>query len=144
MTGTLKNLLDHVPVEALRDKPVAIVAMGASDHHYLGAERHLRDVLAFFGALVVPTASYLSSADFDDGVPGERAAAELDALIATTPRARAARSVRAARARAAVAARGALTATGAVVRALAAAMGEWMRLLRRAWRILPPPPRARR
>ena len=74
MTGTLKNLLDHVPVEALRDKPVAIVAMGASDHHYLGAERHLRDVLAFFGALVVPTACYLSSRDFEDGVPGARAA----------------------------------------------------------------------
>jgi FMN reductase len=82
MTGTLKNLLDHVPVEALRGTPVAIVAMGASDHHYLGAERHLRDVLGFFGALVVPTAAYLSSRDFADGIVGERAAAELDALIA--------------------------------------------------------------
>jgi FMN reductase len=82
MTGTLKNLLDHVPVDALRGTPVAIVAMGASDHHYLGAERHLRDVLAFFGALVVPTAVYLSSDDFDDGAPGERAARELDAVIA--------------------------------------------------------------
>ena len=30
LTGTLKNLLDHVPVEALGDKPVAIVAMGAT------------------------------------------------------------------------------------------------------------------
>jgi len=83
MTGTLKNLLDHVPVEALRGTPVAIVAMGASDHHYLGAERHLRDVLAFFGALVVPTAVYLSSRDFEDGVPGERARAGLDAAIAS-------------------------------------------------------------
>jgi FMN reductase len=82
MTGTLKNLLDHVPVEALRGTPVAIVAMGASDHHYLGAERHLRDVLGFFGALVVPTAAYLSSRDFTDGVVGERGAAELDAVIA--------------------------------------------------------------
>ena len=52
------------------------------DHHYLGAERHLRDVLAFFGALVVPTAAYLSSRDFADGGAGERAAAELDAVIA--------------------------------------------------------------
>ncbi len=51
MTGVLKNLLDHVPVEALRDTPVGLVAMGAGDHHYLGAERHLRDVLAFFGAV---------------------------------------------------------------------------------------------
>jgi FMN reductase len=83
LTGTLKNLLDHVPVAALRDKPVAIVAMGASDHHYLGAERHLRDVLAFFGALAVPTAAYLTGRDFDDGAPGERAAGELDAAIAS-------------------------------------------------------------
>ena len=28
MTGTLKNLIDHVPTEALRGKPVALVAMG--------------------------------------------------------------------------------------------------------------------
>src|SRR4051794_14254139 len=41
MTGVLKNLLDHVPVEALEEKPTAIVAMGASHHHFLGAERHL-------------------------------------------------------------------------------------------------------
>jgi FMN reductase len=82
MTGTLKNLLDHVPTQALRGKPVAIVAMGASDHHYLGAERHLRDVLAFFGALVCPTAVYLSSRDFQDGAVGEGAAGELDEALA--------------------------------------------------------------
>ena len=82
-TGTLKNLLDHVPIEALRDKPVAIVAMGATAHHHLGAERHLRDVLSWFGALTLPTAVYLESADFEDGAPGPRAAAELDAVIAT-------------------------------------------------------------
>jgi FMN reductase len=81
LTGTMKNLLDHVPIEALRDTPVAIVAMGASEHHYLGAERHLRDVLAFFGALIVPTAAYLCGRDFDDGVPSDGAARELDAVI---------------------------------------------------------------
>jgi FMN reductase len=81
LTGALKNLLDHVPVQALRDTPVAIVAMGATDHHYLGADRHLRDILSWFGALVVPTAVYLTSRDFDDGAPGERAAAELDAAL---------------------------------------------------------------
>lgn len=82
-TGTLKNLLDHVPIEALRDKPVAIVAMGATAHHHLGAERHLRDVLAWFGALTLPTAVYLESADFEDGAPGQRAAEEIDGAIAT-------------------------------------------------------------
>lgn len=83
MTGTLKNLIDHVPTEALRGKPVAIVAMGASDHHYLGAERHLRDVLSFFGALVCPTAAYLTSRDFEDGAVADRAARELDELLSS-------------------------------------------------------------
>ena len=81
MTGVLKNLIDHTPVEALERKAVGIVAMGASQHHFLGAERHLRDVLAFFGALVCPLAVYLSSADFSDGAPSEKAAAQLDALL---------------------------------------------------------------
>ncbi|MFZ2052131.1 MAG: NAD(P)H-dependent oxidoreductase [Solirubrobacteraceae bacterium] len=82
LTGALKNLLDHVPVQALRQKPTAIVAMGASTHHFLGAERHLRDVLAFFGATLTPTAAYLSSADFLDGQPTDGAAVQLDELIA--------------------------------------------------------------
>jgi FMN reductase len=81
-TGVLKNLLDLLPVEALHGKAVAIVAMGATDHHYLGSDWHLRDVLAWFGALVAPTSAYLTSRDFEDGVPGERATSELDALLA--------------------------------------------------------------
>jgi NAD(P)H-dependent FMN reductase len=81
MTGALKNLLDLTPVPALEGKPVGIVAMGGSDHHFLGAERHLRDVLAFFGALVLPYPVYLKSADFTDGQASESAAARLDELI---------------------------------------------------------------
>jgi FMN reductase len=81
LTGTLKNALDHLPVPALRDTPVAIASMGASDHHFLGADRHLRDILTFFGALVPPTSAYLTARDFTDGAPGEDALARLDALI---------------------------------------------------------------
>jgi FMN reductase len=65
--GALKNLLDHLPVESLAGKPVGIIAMGATTHHFLGVDWHLRDVLAWFGALVVPTSVYLTSADFVDG-----------------------------------------------------------------------------
>lgn len=82
LTGTLKNLLDHVPVAALRGTPVALAAMGATPHHFLGADRHLRDVLAFFGAFVLPVSAYLTSADFgEDGLPREPAAAQLDATL---------------------------------------------------------------
>ena len=81
MTGALKNVFDHLPVPALHGKPVGIVAMGATDHHYLGADRHLRDVLTFFGAHPLPVSVYLTSADFQDGVPLQRAVAALDELF---------------------------------------------------------------
>src|SRR5271167_837984 len=79
-TGALKNLLDHLPIEALAGKPVGIVAMGASQHHFLGVDWHLRDVLAWFGALVVPVSVYLASADFVDGQLTESARQDLNDL----------------------------------------------------------------
>ena len=81
ITGALKNLLDLLPIEALRAKPCGIVAMGATNHHYLGVDWHLRDVLAWFGALVAPTSVYLSSADFVEGEPSAEAQRELLSLI---------------------------------------------------------------
>ena len=83
MTGALKNLLDLVPVEALLSKPVGIVAMGATQHHYLGVEAHLRDVMTWFGALVAPTNVYLTSADFVDGELSAGPAEALDQLMET-------------------------------------------------------------
>jgi FMN reductase len=80
-TGALKNLLDHLPVEALMGKPCGIIAMGATAHHYLGVEWHLRDVLTWFGAIVAPTGVYLSSSDFIDGNLVDSASADLAALV---------------------------------------------------------------
>jgi FMN reductase len=83
-TGALKNLLDLTPLEALRGKPIGLVAMGASPHHYLGVDWHLRAVLAWFGALVAPTSVYLESAHFKDGRLADPAAtAALDDLVTT-------------------------------------------------------------
>jgi FMN reductase len=79
-TGALKNLLDHLPVESLAGKPVGIVAMGATQHHYLGVDWHLRDVLAWFGALLVPTSVYLASTDFVDGQLTDNAKQDLKDL----------------------------------------------------------------
>lgn len=79
-TGALKNLLDHLPVESLAGKPVGIIAMGATQHHFLGVDWHLRDVLAWFGALVVPTGVYLAASDFVDGQLTEGAKQDLTAL----------------------------------------------------------------
>ncbi len=54
--------------------------MGATQHHFLGVDWHLRDVLAWFGALVVPTSAYLVSADFVDGQLTESARQNLNDL----------------------------------------------------------------
>ena len=83
LTGALKNALDLLPIEALHGKPVAVIAMGATLHHYLGAESHLRDILAWFGAVQLPTSVYLSSADFAEGKLTEAAAGTLDELMKT-------------------------------------------------------------
>ena len=82
--GVLKNLLDIVPVGALQGKPVGIVAMGGSAHHYLAVDTQLRQVLGWFGALVAPTAVYLTGADFHDGaLTSESARKDLNALADT-------------------------------------------------------------
>lgn len=82
LTGALKNALDLLPIEALQAKPVGVVAMGATLHHFLGAESHLRDILAWFGAWQLPTGVYLSSGDFTDGNLTSGAAESLDQLVA--------------------------------------------------------------
>jgi FMN reductase len=82
--GVLKNLLDIVPVGALQGKPVGIVAMGGSAHHYLAVDTQLRQVLGWFGALVAPTGVYLTGADFRDGqLTAEAANKDLAALADT-------------------------------------------------------------
>src|SRR6266581_7440319 len=82
--GVLKNLLDITPVEALQNKPVGIVAIGGSPHHYLAVDGHLRLVLGWFGALVAPTGIYLTGGDFKDGqLASESARKDLAALTDT-------------------------------------------------------------
>ena len=66
-TASLKNLLDLVPVEGLMGKACGLIAMGATDHHYLAIDSQLRPVLAWFGAHLVPGAVYLQSRQFQEG-----------------------------------------------------------------------------
>ena len=59
----------------------AIFGFVSNEVVYLGVDWHFRDVLAWFGALVLPTSVYLASEDFVDGVPSETAAQRLDELF---------------------------------------------------------------
>lgn len=57
-TGALKNLLDHVPVEAMMGKVAGLIATGATDHHYLSIDQELRPVLMWFNLHLVPGSVY--------------------------------------------------------------------------------------
>ena len=82
--GVLKNLLDIAPVESLQGKPIGIVAMGGSPHHFLGVDWQLREVLTWFGALVAPTSVYVTGGDFKDGqLTSDSARKDLAALVET-------------------------------------------------------------
>lgn len=84
--GVLKNLIDHLSVESLRAKPVGLVVVGARPHHYLGVDRHMRDILSWFGALPLPTSVYLTHDDYDEGTLRSEARAALDDLARTIVR----------------------------------------------------------
>lgn len=64
MSSTIKMLLDLLPVEALRSTPVGVCSVAAAAEHALGAERHVRDVLAWFGALTAPNAAFFVDRTF--------------------------------------------------------------------------------
>lgn len=81
--GALKNFLDHVPVESLEAKPVGVVAMGATLHHFLGVETNLHPILSWFGAVLVPPSVYLTSKSFEDGVLTPAAAEDLRGYAGT-------------------------------------------------------------
>jgi NAD(P)H-dependent FMN reductase len=59
--GALKNLLDHMPVEALMGKVAGLIATGGCDHHYLSIDYVLRPVLMWFNMHLVPGSVYVRS-----------------------------------------------------------------------------------
>jgi NAD(P)H-dependent FMN reductase len=66
-TGAFKNLLDHVPLEALEGKVVGLIATGATLHHYLAIDLQFRALLAWFNAHVLPGFVYLDGSAYSDG-----------------------------------------------------------------------------
>lgn len=90
-TGVLKDFLDRLHrggtadgfPSALRAKPVAVAATGASDHHFLGVDPLINLLIRFFAAYVVPPALYGSPGGITEGRSLEEEAARLGrALVA--------------------------------------------------------------
>lgn len=78
--GTLKLLIDTLPVEALRSTPVGLVTVAAAPEHALASERHLRDMLTWFGALQAPNASFFPDSALRSDPLGSEVSDELAEL----------------------------------------------------------------
>lgn len=88
ITGTLKLLIDMLPNEALRSKPVGVLTIAAASQHFLSAERHLCDILAWFGALIAPNSAFFVDTAFRTDEVDAEVLAELgefaDQVVALT------------------------------------------------------------
>ncbi|HZT08506.1 MAG TPA: NAD(P)H-dependent oxidoreductase [Chloroflexota bacterium] len=63
-TGAFKNFFDLMPVEALLGKAAALVATGASFHHFLALDIAFRPIMTFFNMHTVPGVLYGSREQF--------------------------------------------------------------------------------
>ena len=66
-TGALKNLLDHIPVEAFAGKVVGLIGNAYTDHHYLSIDQELKPVLAWFNMHIVPGSVYVRADQMKGG-----------------------------------------------------------------------------
>ena len=72
-SGPLKNLFDLIPrgtwqsPEApFENRPVGLIATGATDHHFLSISQELGPIVSFFGSYQVGGGVYLNSSQYED------------------------------------------------------------------------------
>lgn len=72
-SGILKNLFDLIPrgkwqsdKAPLENRPVGLIATGATDHHYLSISQTLGPIVSFFGAYQVGSGVYINGSQFED------------------------------------------------------------------------------
>lgn len=65
ITGVLKNLFDHIPPQALRNKVMGFVATGGTYQHFLVIENQLKPIAGYFRAYVAPGYVYANNDHFN-------------------------------------------------------------------------------
>lgn len=83
ITGALKNLLDHLPEYAFKNKVTGMVATGWSNRHFLVLEYHLRSILSYFKGLVPSENVFIHNDSFEvetDDIIDERVTERIQKL----------------------------------------------------------------
>ena len=90
-SGLFKMLIDVLPADSLRGKPVLLGATGGTARHSLAIDHALRPLFAYLGALVAPVAVFAASEDWGSVEAGrlgariQRAGADFARVVAGSP-----------------------------------------------------------
>lgn len=90
-SGLFKMLVDVLPADSLRGKPVLLGATGGTARHSLAIDHALRPLFAHLGAMVAPVAVFAASEDWGSVEAGrldariERAGADFVRIVAGSP-----------------------------------------------------------
>ena len=90
-SGLFKTFFDVLDKDALTGKPTLVAATAGTARHSLVLEHALRPLFSYLHAVVVPTGVFAATEDFGSTTSGrlqervERAAAELVALLVSSP-----------------------------------------------------------
>lgn len=90
-SGLFKMLIDVLPADSLRGKPVLLGATGGTARHSLAIDHALRPLFAYLGALVAPVAVFAASEDWGSVEAGRlgarigRAGADFARVVAGSP-----------------------------------------------------------
>ena len=83
--ATLKNVFDLLPVDALREKVVGMVATAGSAKHYLIPAQHLQPILTYMKAQVVQPYVFVEESDLHRGeIVSHDVLQRLDRLVEDT------------------------------------------------------------
>ncbi|KLV27016.1 NADPH-dependent oxidoreductase [Niallia circulans] len=66
ISGVLKNLFDHLPVDAFKTKVAGMVITGGTDKHFLVMEHQLKPILTYFKALITVQNVFVHNDYFDE------------------------------------------------------------------------------
>ncbi|TRZ35614.1 NADPH-dependent oxidoreductase [Niallia circulans] len=64
--GALKNLFDHLPVDAFQGKVTGIIMTAGTDKHFLVAEHQLKPILSYLKGLIPSSAVFVHNDDFNE------------------------------------------------------------------------------
>jgi FMN reductase len=65
LSGALKNLLDHLPEYAFKNKVTGMIATGWTNRHFLVLEYHLGSILTYFKGLTPANNVFIHNDSFD-------------------------------------------------------------------------------